>query len=151
MNKKDSLKILMLLIPILFSIKSSYSQGSTRPKIALVLSGGGAKGFAHIGALKVLEAEKIPIDIIVGTSMGGIVGGLYSIGYTAEEIEQMAKSQNWGNLLSDDLPRIQLSQNTKIEQQRFVLSIPIYDQRKPYVPLGAIRGQNLLNKIAILK
>ena len=54
-----------------------------RPKVALVLSGGGAKGFAHIGVLKVLEEEGIPIDLIVGTSMGSLVGGIYSIGYSA--------------------------------------------------------------------
>lgn len=118
---------------------------ASRPKIALVLSGGGAKGFAHIGVLKILEAEGIPIDIIVGTSMGSIVGGLYSIGYCAYEIELIAKSQDWGLLLTDEIPRNQLSLNTKVEKQRYVLSVPVYDQKKFTVPFGAMKGHNLIN------
>ncbi len=74
---------------------------STRPKIGLVLSGGGARGFAHIGALKVLEANNIPIDYIVGTSMGSIVGGLYAIGLSPVEIEQGVASIAWDKVFTD--------------------------------------------------
>ena len=72
-----------------------------RPKIGLVLSGGGARGFAHIGVLKVLEENKVPIDYIVGTSMGSIIGGLYAIGLTPEEIEIGVKGIAWKNVFSD--------------------------------------------------
>jgi NTE family protein len=136
---------IFFILYLLFFATWVFPQESKPPKIALVLSGGGAKGFAHIGVLKVLEAEGIPIDMVVGTSMGSIVGGLYSIGYCADEIEQMAKSQDWGLLLSDDLPRNQLSQITKTEKQRFVLSVPVHNRKRPTVPLGAIQGQNLIN------
>jgi NTE family protein len=89
--------LLILLIALSFQVCSS--QITKRPRVAIVLSGGGAKGFAHIGVLKVLEEEGIPVDIIVGTSMGGIVGGLYSIGYNADEIGKMAISENWSQIL----------------------------------------------------
>ena len=70
-------------------------------KVGVVLSGGGAKGMAHIGALKVIEEAGIPIDYVVGTSMGSIIGGLYSIGYTPEQMDSMVRRQDWSFLLSD--------------------------------------------------
>lgn len=71
-----------------------------RKKVAVVLGGGGAKGVAHIGVLKVLEEAGIPIDIVAGTSMGAIVGGLYAIGYSPDEIKRMVELQDWDMLLS---------------------------------------------------
>lgn len=121
-----------------------FSQTAERPKVAVVLSGGGAKGFAHIGALKVLEEEGIPIDIIVGTSMGSIVGGLYSIGYSADQIAQMSLEENWPQLLSDYVPRKQLDNYSKIEQQRYVLTLPVLNH-KPELPNGMVKGQNVIN------
>jgi NTE family protein len=83
--------------------QSSTTPSATvsRPKIGLVLSGGGARGFAHIGVLKVLEENNVPIDYIVGTSMGSIIGGLYAIGLTPEEIEQGVNSIDWGKVFDD--------------------------------------------------
>ena len=78
----------LLLLPLLLMAQE-------RPKVAVVLSGGGAKGTAHIGALKVIEKAGIPIDYVVGTSMGAIVGGLYAIGYTPEQLDSMVTAQNW--------------------------------------------------------
>ncbi|HEU4778569.1 MAG TPA: patatin-like phospholipase family protein, partial [Steroidobacteraceae bacterium] len=76
-----------------------------RPKTCLVLGGGGARGAAHIGVLKVLERERIPIDCIVGTSMGSIVGGLYASGYKADEIATAMQAIDWGDIFHDDPPR----------------------------------------------
>lgn len=118
---------------------------SDRPKVALVLSGGGAKGFAHIGVLKVLEKEGIPIDIIVGTSMGSLVGGLYSIGYNASELQQLVKSLNWENVLSDDVPRLYLSKNDQLLKQRYIFSLPFNGKKKLNLPQGLIYGQNVIN------
>jgi len=115
------------------------------PRVALVLSGGGAKGFAHIGVLKVLEQEGIPVDLIVGTSMGSLIGGIYALGYNAEEIEQIAKSQNWEVLLSDEIPRTFLSKNDQAIRQRYVLSLPSDNGKKLSLPQGLIKGQNVLN------
>ena len=72
-----------------------------RKKVAVVMSGGGAKGMAHIGALKVIERAGIPIDIVTGTSMGSIVGGLYAIGYNADLLDSLVRKQNWSFILSD--------------------------------------------------
>jgi NTE family protein len=115
-----------------------------RPKIAVVLSGGGAKGFAHIGVLKILEQEGIPIDIIVGTSMGGLVGGIYSIGYEAAAIENLVKSFDWNMTLNDDVPRLLRSRNEQQLKQRYFLSLPI-SEKKITLPQGLMKGQNVLN------
>ncbi len=79
-----------------------------KPKIGLALSGGGARGFAQIGILKVLEKNDIPVDYIAGTSIGGIVGGLYAAGYTATELESLALNINWEEIFSDIPPRLSL-------------------------------------------
>ena len=76
-----------------------------RKKVGVVLSGGGAKGVAHIGVLKVLEKAGIPVDVIVGTSMGSIVGGLYAIGYSADQLDSLVRVQDWMFLLSDKVNR----------------------------------------------
>ncbi|MDD4198606.1 MAG: patatin-like phospholipase family protein [Paludibacter sp.] len=134
--------LLFLLLPILFV---ASAQPDERPRVALVLSGGGAKGFAHLGVLKVLEQEEIPIDIIVGTSIGSIVGGLYAIGYSADDIIQLAKDGDWPELLSDYVPRRELNQVSKTEQQRYVISLPIAENKFPVLPGGMVNGQNVLN------
>lgn len=139
------------LFVILLSGLSFYSRGQEtvqngqRPKIALVLSGGGAKGFSHIGVLKVLEREGIPVDLIVGTSIGSLVGGVYALGYSAEDIESIARSQDWEVLLSDEVPRTLLSRNDQANHQRYLLSFPREEGSKLSLPQGVIRGQNVLN------
>ena len=82
------------------TISEDSSSNLTRPKIALVLSGGGARGAAHIGVLKALEENRIPIDVIVGTSMGSIVGGLYSAGLSPEELVYIVNETDWDEALS---------------------------------------------------
>ena len=116
-----------------------------RPKVALVLSGGGAKGFTHIGVLKVLEKEGFPVDIIVGTSMGGLIGGAYAIGYSTSELENLAKSLNWGNILSDEVPRAFLSRNDQLLKQRYFFSLPFNEKKPLSLPQSLIKGQNILN------
>jgi len=115
------------------------------PKIALVLSGGGAKGFAHIGVLKVLEEEGFPIDLIVGTSMGGLVGGIYSLGYNASELETLVKALDWETVFADEIPRAYRSKNDQLIKQRYLFSLPINGDKKLSLPQGLIKGQNVLN------
>jgi NTE family protein len=134
--------LVFLVDPVLLKSQELEPEGKT-PKVALVLSGGGAKGFAHIGVLKVLEEEGIPIDMIVGTSMGGLVGGVYSLGYNASELEAIVKSLNWETTLSDDVPRALLSRNDQQIKQRYIFSLPI--SGKLSLPQGVIKGQNVLN------
>jgi NTE family protein len=99
---------LLVLVVLLWANSSAIAQDSLtpkRPKIGLVLSGGGAKGFAHTGVLKVLEKEGIPIDYIGGTSMGAVIGALYATGYSATQIDSIFKTTDFDALLSDYIPR----------------------------------------------
>lgn len=91
---KKYILIYILLLPMLLL-------GQNRPKVALVLGGGGAKGAAHVGVLKYIEQSGVPIDIVVGTSIGSIVGGLYSIGYNSQDLDSLFRSQRWPMLLTD--------------------------------------------------
>ena len=121
------------------------------PTIGLVLSGGGAKGIAHIGVIKVLEEAGIPIDYIGGTSMGSIVGGLYAIGYNIETIEAMAHAQDWEFLLTDKLRRPNLSVIEKEEYDKYLLSFPV-EKFRVKLPSGLATGQNvalLLSHMAV--
>jgi NTE family protein len=123
----------------------SEENKTKHPKVAVVLSGGGAKGFSHIGVLKVLEKEGIPIDIIVGTSIGSLVGGIYSLGYPAIELENISKSIDWNDLLLDDVPRFYLSRSDRSLQQRYLFALRVDEKKKLSLPQGVIKGQNVLN------
>ena len=116
-----------------------------RKKVAVVLGGGGAKGVAHIGVLKVLEEAGIPVDIVTGTSMGAIVGGLYAIGYSPDDIKEMVESQDWQMLLSDKVKRSHLFFPEKEKAERYILSLPFGREKKDRVIDGVIKGQNLQN------
>src|SRR5438874_449490 len=120
--------------------------GSRRPKIGLVLSGGGAPGVAHIGALKALEELRIPIDFIAGTSMGAIVGGLYASGMSPAEIDEWFRNTDWHFLLSDTAPRE--SEAFRSKQRNFDInqSIAFSISRKGELklPAGLISGRNLM-------
>ncbi len=116
-----------------------------RKKVAVVLSGGGAKGVAHIGALKVIDEAGIPIDYVVGTSMGAIIGGLYSIGYSPHQMDSLVSSQDWPFLLSDKTKRSEKTFLEKVESDTYVLSLPFKKNPKEVLPDGLIKGQNLDN------
>lgn len=135
-------KLLYFLLLVLFTFPSLYAQ---RKKVGVVLGGGGAKGVAHIGVLKVLEEAGIPIDYVAGTSMGAIVGGLYAIGYTPDEIDSMVIAQDWTMLLSDRVTRTSLSFPEKENSERYIVSLPFGKDKKDRVISGMIRGQNLQN------
>ena len=115
-----------------------------RPRVGLVLSGGGAKGIAHVGALKVIEEVGIPIDYIGGTSMGSIVGGLYALGYTSAQLETYMKEADWENLLTNRILRRHVSIYEKGERKRYWLQIPLTGH-KIELPLGILSGQNVSN------
>ena len=115
-----------------------------RPKVALVLSGGGARGSAHIGVLKVLEEYHVPVDLVVGTSMGSIVGGLYASGWSSEELEKEITAIDWGTVFVDRLPRDAKTFRRKEEDSRFLIPIKMrFKHWKPYLPTAVIGGQNL--------
>ncbi len=145
--KRQLLNILLLCVLFVTTTKAVAAvaaqdeNATTRKKVAVVLSGGGAKGVAHIGALRVIEEAGIPIDIVVGTSMGAIVGGLYSIGYTPDQLDSMVLSQDWGLLLSDRTPRSRAPFSRKETGDRYQVSYSF--GRRLEVVGGVIRGTNL--------
>lgn len=142
--KKQIFSTLVLSMCLLLTF-SLYSQ-EQRKKVGVVLSGGGAKGMAHIKALKVIEEAGIPIDYIAGTSMGAIVGGLYAIGYTPEQLDSMVRKQNWTFLLSDRIKRSAMSLTDRERSEKFIVSIPFTKSPKDAASSGGIiKGQNLAN------
>ena len=135
-------KILVLLA---FSISMfSYAQENERPKIGLVLSGGGAKGLAHIGVLKVLEEQGIQIDYIGGTSMGAIIGGLYASGYNASELDSIFRETNFQILIQDNLPRRAKTFYEKEDSEKYAITLP-FDNFDIAFPSGLSKGQNIYN------
>lgn len=120
------------------------SENHEKNKIGLVLSGGGARGAAHIGVLKILEEHNIPIDIITGTSMGAIVGGLYATGMTAAEIEEAIIRNDWRPLFQDSPPRAQRPFRRKEDDNGFLVDFDMGVDRDGLIfPKGLVQGQNL--------
>ncbi|HEV7607135.1 MAG TPA: patatin-like phospholipase family protein [Steroidobacteraceae bacterium] len=119
-------------------------EGATRPRIGLVLSGGGARGAAHIGVLKVLEENHVPVDAIAGTSMGAVVGGLYASGLSAKDIERIMTSVDWQDAFRDRPSRADLNFRRKLEDQNFLVKFPLgLKGRKFRLPRGLVQGQKL--------
>ena len=96
-----------------------------RPTVGLVLSGGGAKGAAQVGALKYIEELGIPVDFVCGTSIGGLVGGIYAMGYTADDLENLFRNQDWNVMLSDRIPSRYIPYETKKDQATYIFTVPI--------------------------
>lgn len=140
----------VIVLILLFCVASDVAiygatPTSSRPKIGLVLSGGGARGVAHIGVLKALEELQIPVDYIAGTSMGAVVGALYATGMSPEEIEKWVNDADWSFLLSDVAPRESESFRSKQREfdlnQNLQLGVSLNGVK---LPAGAIQGRNLM-------
>ena len=130
--------LLMLLLP-------TAGFADSQPKTGLVLSGGAARGLAHIGVLKALEERGIRIDAVAGTSMGAVIGGLYASGYSTEELEKLALELDWQQVLSDDPPRQDVPFRRKQDDRDFLVKrkLSFRDDGSLGLPLGVIQGQNL--------
>jgi NTE family protein len=143
---------IVLLILMFFTCLNSFSQeAQRRPKIGLVLSGGGAKGFAHIGVLKVLEEAGIKIDYIGGTSMGAVIGGLYAMGYNARQIDSIIKVTNFSNIINDFIPRSSKNFYEKRNDELYALTLP-FNKFKIGSPEALSKGMynfNLLSRLTL--
>lgn len=139
-----SIAILLTLISL-----SSISQVNERPRIGVTLSGGGAKGLAHIGILKALDSAGIKIDYISGTSMGSIIGALYAVGYSADEIEKMAKKTDWDVLLSNQSSLSAIVMEEKEEYSKYAVELPWVNNGFK-LPSGMVEGEELWLKFAEL-
>ena len=136
-----------LIIAFLFSVTLVFSQEITEKKdikVGLVLSGGGAKGLAHVAIIKVLEEAGVRVDYIGGTSMGAMIGALYASGYNAKELDSIIKLVDFEKILTDDLPRKSKPFYEKESGEIYVLSLPIKN-RKVGIPIALAEGQNVLN------
>ena len=133
-----------LIFSYLALVSFAADAEAPRPKTCLVLGGGGARGAAHIGVLKILERERIPIDCITGTSMGAVVGGMYAAGYKADEIDTILRSIDWKDMFQDDPARDELPMRRKEDELRFLggIELGLRDGRIA-LPRGVIQGQKL--------
>lgn len=137
------------LLFLVFASLTVFSQEQKKPKIGLVLSGGGAKGFAHIGVLKVLEEAGVKIDYIGGTSMGAVIGGLYASGYNASQIDSIFQATNFNELLNDFIPRSSKNFYEKRNDELYALVLP-FNKLKIGIPEALSKGMynyNLLSRI----
>lgn len=137
-------RLLLCLLLTLTSL-TLFAAEPARPKVGLVLSGGAARGLAHIGVLKALEEQGVRIDAIAGTSMGAVVGGLYASGYSVEELEKLATTLDWQQALSDAPPREDIPFRRKQDDRDFLVKqkLSFRDDGSLGLPLGVIQGQNL--------
>ncbi len=143
MYKPTYTSVFLLFLALTFCTLSA--QGARkRKKVAVVLAGGGAKGMAHVGALKVIERAGIPVDIVTGTSMGSIIGGLYSIGYTPEQMDSIVREQDWQYLLSDEELTEKQSLEAREKDGTYVLNLGLsLGNTKKGSKAGLIEGRNI--------
>ena len=143
------MKKLFLFVSLLFFIQISLGQENPRPKVGLVLSGGGAKGLAHIGVLKVIDSLGIKVDYVAGTSMGAIVGGLYASGYNAEQLDSIFSNVDVDALLQDFTPRGSKSFYEKRNDEIYALTLP-FNKFKLGLPSGLSKGLYNFNLLSSL-
>lgn len=133
-----------------YAAVKSNTNSANRKSVALVLSGGGAKGVAHIGAIKVLEQAGVPIDYIVGTSMGAIIGGLYAIGYDTKTLDSMVRTQDWAELFTGKVSRKDLSFKQRENEQKYMINLSLGNKKRLEMPSGIIEGYNVYNFLSKL-
>lgn len=144
MRMRNYYRALFAILPLLFTLSLQiHSQDTLPPKLGLTLSGGGAKGLAHIGVLQVLEENGIFPDYVTGTSMGSIVGGLYATGYTPAELERETTTANWNDYFTDSYSRNYLPIDQRSKADRYQLSFAL-ENGKLIIPRGLIGGNKIL-------
>lgn len=138
----------LFAILILFMNLQIFAQEEKQDlKVGLVLSGGGAKGLAHVGVLKVIEDAGVRIDYIGGTSMGAIVGALYAAGYNATELDSIFKNVNFDNIIQDNLPREAKTFYERADAEKYAIKLP-FDKFKVSLPSSLSKGQNTYNLLS---
>ncbi len=141
------MKYIYVSIAFLWSFQTFAQAEEVPVKVGLVLSGGGAKGLAHIGVLKVIEEAGIQLDYIAGTSMGAVVGGLYASGYSASQLDSLFGSVNFDNIIQDNLPREAKTFYERADAERYAIKLP-FDKFKVSLPSSLSKGQNTYNLLS---
>ncbi|WP_317129862.1 patatin-like phospholipase family protein [Gelidibacter salicanalis] len=149
MKTKFSIILIFLCSCFLMSAQNTIPEPQKEPKIGLVLSGGGAKGFAHIGVLKVIDSLNIKVDYIAGTSMGAIIGSLYASGYSGNQLDSIFKAVNFDDVISDFLPRSAKTFYERDNSERYAVTLP-FTNFKLNLPSALSRGQNVFNLLSKL-
>lgn len=145
-QEADSVKAESDVVPaVATDVVKHDSADKKRLKVGVVLSGGGAKGAAHVSVLKAIEAAGIPIDYIVGTSMGSIVGGMYAYGYSTNQLDSLFRSQDWMNLLLNEVDRNQKDFITRENSEQYMVTIPAFRNKKAHLKGGVLSGEAVLN------
>ncbi len=139
-----TLRVPCLICLLLCTATVLTLSGQERPKIGLVLSGGGAKGIAHIGVLKAMEEAGLTPDYITGTSMGSIVGGLYAAGYTADELRELVSTADWSSIITNKIPFNKVTFEEKDYYDRYLLEF-YFQNRQFILPKGVIEGQAMID------
>ncbi|GFZ82579.1 patatin [Aquaticitalea lipolytica] len=139
----------ILILLLTFNLNAQQEQSRDSIKVGLVLSGGGAKGFAHIGVLKVIDSLGIKVDYIAGTSMGAIIGSLYASGYSGKQLDSIFKSQNFDDIISDNLPRAAKTFYERDNSEKYAVTLP-FENFKVKLPSALSRGQNVFNLLSKL-
>ena len=147
MFRRNVHKTFPLLFCLLFIYQTSYGQNHQRPKIGLTLSGGGAKGLIHIGILEAIDSAGLKVDYLTGTSMGSIMGAMYSAGYSGDTIEQLCRAMDWSFLFSQKPPLSAIGIEEKKEYGKYAVEIPLV-KGKFILGKGIIEGQELWLKFA---
>ncbi|MBN2520504.1 MAG: patatin-like phospholipase family protein, partial [Bacteroidales bacterium] len=132
---------------LIYNNTTFCSEPATKQGIGLVLSGGGAKGFAHIGVLKIIDSLGIKVDYIGGTSMGAIIGGLYAMGYSGKEIETLVKNVDWNTLFADIADRDLIPVYEKLSLERYISTLR-FKGKNILLPKGYINGHNIINYLS---
>lgn len=137
-------RIIIIICLCLTSLSFGQEVPSKDIKVGLVLSGGGAKGLAHIGALKTIDSLGVKIDYVAGTSMGAIVGSLYAAGYSGKQLDSIFKDLDFEKLISDDIPRASKTFYERENSEKYAITLPI-KKMKIQLPSALSRGQNVYN------
>ena len=142
-------KLFILLFIFFFHWSSSQESERKTPRVGLVLSGGGAKGLAHIGVLKTLDSLGVRVDYVAGTSMGAVIGGLYASGYTGKQLDSIITATKFDLLISDEVPRKSKTFYERKNAEKYALSLP-FNNFKIHLPSSISRGQNVFNLLSKL-
>ena len=149
--KQKRIILTLFLIATFFAKAQNKEQESLRPKVGLVLSGGGAKGLAHIGVLKIIDSLGVQVDYVAGTSMGSIIGALYASGYSGKQLDSIFQNVDFDNIINDALPRSSTAFSERDNMEKYAVKLP-FNSFKIKLPSALSRGQNtygLLLKLLI--
>ncbi len=142
-------KTITFLFFFFVCLLNAQQQSNEDIKVGLVLSGGGAKGLAHIGALKIIDSLGIRVDYISGTSMGAIIGSLYASGYSGKQIDSIFKKVDFDDVISDNLPRAAKTFYERDNAEKYAITLP-FEKFKIKLPSGLLSGQNNYNLLSRL-